>query len=360
MTYLNIHFDRLLHNLNFLKSKLSSKTKIIAVVKADAYGHGAIEISKVLEQNGITLIAVASGNEGKILRENGIKSNIIVFYPNVTEVSMMLNYSLEPAIYSKQILLCLIDELKTSSLNSFPLHLKFNTGLNRLGFNYNEIGWIKKTLDKTCLKIKSIYSHLSSSEEKKTSSLTNTQIKVFNKIKDQFKDINPKIKYHLLNSSGIFNYPHLQYDFIRTGISLYGYSNNKDWDKYLLPVADLTSKIIQIHNLKKGDSVGYNSSWIAKKKSRIAVIPLGHADGIGRYFGNSNACVWINNEKAKIVGNICMDMFMVDISKINCHEGDSVIVFDAKNSASKFSESAGTISYELLSSIGKRVNRKYL
>tara|TARA_B100000780_G_scaffold69942_1_gene46491 strand:+ start:77 stop:1132 length:1056 start_codon:yes stop_codon:yes gene_type:complete len=348
------------HNLNFLRSKISPKSELIGVIKANAYGHGDVKIAKHLEKLGLNKLAVASTNEGKKLRENGIKCDLIVFYPDTSELSDIIKFSLEPAIYSKRILTELINKLKKLELNNFPIHLNFNTGLNRLGFQKKEIDWIIENLSDSYVKIKSVYSHLSSSEEKRNNIFSNTQIKVFNQIKDVFSELDKKIKYHLLNSSGVYNYPECQYDWVRAGISLYGYSNNPEWDKTLIPVAELRTKIIQIHQLEKNQVVGYNNGWIAKKKTIIATIPIGHADGIGRYFGNSNAAVWIKNKKAKIIGNICMDMFMVDITNIDCSEGDGVIIFNKKHPANKFAELGGTISYELLSSIGSRIIRTYL
>ncbi len=359
MTTLNIYFDRLSHNLNFLRSKISPKSELIAVVKANAYGHGAIEIAKCLEGLGVRKLAVASAYEGKILRKNGIKCNIIVFYPYTSDLSKIIKFSLEPAIFSKRMWVDLTSELKKLELTNFPVHLKFNTGLYRIGFDAKEIGWIKEQLTNSSFKIKSVYSHLSSSEEKRKNNFTDSQIKKFETIKSLFLNIDNSIKFHLLNSSGIFNYPECNYDWVRAGISLYGYANNIEWDKNLLPVAELTTKILQIHKLEKNQLVGYNSGWIAKKKTTIAVIPLGHADGIGRCFGNSNAPCWIKNKKAEIIGNICMDMFMVDITNINCVEGDEVVIFNKKKPANTFAESGGSISYELLTSMGSRVIRNY-
>jgi len=360
LTTLNIYLDRLSHNLNFLRSKISPKSELIAVVKANAYGHGAIEIAKYLEDLGVSKLAVASAYEGKILRENGIKCKIIVFYPHPYDISEIIKFSLEPAIFSKRMWIDLTSELKKLKLNYFPVHLKFNTGLNRIGFEPKEIGWIKEKIANSSLKIESVYSHLSSSEEKRKNNFTDSQIKTFEKIKNLFLNIDTSIKFHLLNSSGIFNYPECNYDWVRTGISLYGYSNNIEWDKNLLPIAELTTKIIQIHKLKKNQVVGYNNGWIAKQKTTVATIPIGHADGVGRYFGNSNVPVWIKNKRAEIIGNICMDMFMVDITNINCSEGDEVVIFNKNNPANTFAELGGSISYELLSSIGNRIIRNYL
>ena len=360
MTTLNIYLDRIAYNLKFLKSKSSPLIKLIAVVKANAYGHGAVKIANYLNELGVDKFAVASSNEGIELREGGIKSDIIVFYPDPFDFTDIIKYNLEPAVYSKQMWENLSAILKNRKLNNFPIHLKFNSGLNRLGFNFEEISWIKNKLEGCSFKIESVYSHLSSSEEIRGNDFTNNQIAAFDKIKNIFIKINPNIKYHLLNSSGIQNYPEFKYDWVRAGISLYGYANNLEWDKKLLPVAELKTKIIQIHHLEKDQVVGYNNGWTAKGKTVIATIPIGHADGIGRYFGNSNAGVWIKNRKAPIVGNICMDIFMVDITNIDCSEGDEVIVFDKSYPANEFAESGGSISYELLSGIGNRIIRNYL
>ena len=360
MSILNIYLDRINHNLKFLKSLIPEKSELIAVVKSNAYGHGAVEIAEFLEKKNINRFAVASANEGKILREGGINSNIIVFYPDPSDLSQIIKYSLEPAIYSKQIWQNFTNELIKFNKSSFPVHIKFNTGLNRIGFNMNEIDWIIKNLVSSSFKINSVYSHLSSSEEEKNNPFTENQIELFEKIKIPFQNIDKNIKYHLLNSSGVFNYHDHNYDWFRVGISLYGYSNNKSWDNNLLPVAELNSKIIQIHKVKKDESVGYNSGWISKRTSLIATVAIGHADGIGRYFGNGKTYVTVNDKRVRIIGNICMDMLMLDVTEIDCKEGDKVILFDKINSATKFAESGDTISYELLSGLGQRVIRNYI
>ncbi len=350
--------DRLEQNVNFLKSISKDKKNLIGVVKANAYGHGIIEISKKLNSIGVSRLSVASVSEGKLLRENGINCNIMVFYPDLCELQDIINYSLEPSIYSKRILKAFI-ELLTKSKKEYLVHLKFNTGLNRLGFDSEDINWIINMISNTSIKILSVYSHLSASEDKKDNSYTNKQIKIFHEIKSIFHDLDSNIKFHLLNSSGIFNYPEYKFDWVRSGIALYGYSNNMDWDKRLLPVAELKSKIIQIHNIKKGEYVGYNNGWKADKKSKIGIVPLGHADGIGRYFKNKNVNILVKKQKAPIIGNICMDIFMIDISEIDCAEFDEVTIFDKGNPANIFAESAGTISYELLSSLSSRIKRVY-
>ena len=294
MTRLNIYLNRLEHNLNFIKSISENKDGLIAVVKANAYGHGILEISKKLVELGISRLSVASVSERKLLRENVVNCNIMVFYPDPYELNDLINYSLEPAIYLKEVFKTFTKLLLNKKNLGYSIHLKFNTGLNRLGFNYEEMNWIIKRIPKTPVKILSIYSHLAASENQKGNMVTKKQLEIFDKIQKKFYAFDSRIKYHLLNSSGIFNYPENQYDWVRSGISLYEYSNNPNWDRKLLPVAELVTKIIQIHNVKKGESVGYNNGWFAKKKSRIAIIPLGHADGIGRYFKNKDASVLVN------------------------------------------------------------------
>ena len=251
MTRLNIYLNRLEHNLNFIKSISENKDGLIAVVKANAYGHGILEISKKLVELRISRLSVASVSEGKLLRENGVNCNIMVFYPDPYELNDLINYSLEPAIYSKEVFKTFTKLLLNKKKLGYSIHLKFNTGLNRLGFNYEEMNWIIKRIPKTPVKILSIYSHLAASENQKGNMVTKKQLEIFDKIQKKFYAFDSRIKYHLLNSSGIFNYPENQYDWVRSGISLYGYSNNSKWDRKLLPVAELVTKIIQIHNVKK-------------------------------------------------------------------------------------------------------------
>jgi alanine racemase len=246
--------------------------------------------------------------------------------------------------------------------NNYPVHIKFNTGLNRLGFWESDADYIiSKLKDTKSIKVKSLFSHLAASEDIKEIDFTKQQIEKFDLTASEFES---KLGYrpwrHLCNTSGVINYPEAHFDMVRCGIGLYGFGNSEDEDKQLKPIATLKSVISQIHRIEKGESVGYNRAYQAKGFEKTATIPIGHADGIGRSYGNRNGYVVINDKKAPIIGNVCMDMIMVNITDIDCREGDEVIIFDGTTKASQLAESANTISYELITAISQRVKRKYL
>ena len=358
-TYLSIDLNALVHNFNFIKSRLSKNTKILAVIKAYAYGHEAVSIAKKLEQNGVDYFAVAYVNEGIALRNAGIVTPILVLHPQRNDLATCVQYRLEPSIYSFDMLELFVSGLKEKNLKDFPIHLKFNTGLNRLGFKFADIPVLLSQLkNQENAKVTSVFSHLVASEDLNEREFTLGQISQYKKIVEEIEKQLPYpfIK-HLANTSGTFNYPEAHFDMIRTGIGLYGYGNDEKWTKNLKNVAALHSVITQTHTLQKGESVGYNRGFIAQKEVKSATIPLGHADGIPRTWGKGKGFVWINGKKAPLLGNVCMDMIMVDVTDIACQEGDPVLVFDSQATVEELATRVGTISYELLTAISQRVPR---
>ncbi len=359
--YLTINLKNLEHNLNLLRSKLKKTTEVIPVIKADGYGSNAIVITKKLISLGIKRFAVASTKEGIELRNAGIKNPIMIFYPYIKNFKLLFENKLEPVLYSNTLINAAIKYLSDLKITNYPVHIKFNTGLNRIGLSINEFDLSNLTPKSKCFKILSIYSHLGASENPRPCKYTSNQISEFEKIKKITSEIvKPEIGFHILNTSGIFNYPEKQYDAIRSGIGLYGYANCKDWDFELKPVLTLKAPIIQILKIKKGESVGYNNAWASKRNTAIAILPVGHADGITRSFGNKKIKVDINGFKCPIIGNICMDIIMIDVTNSKCKEGDFVTIFGESNSASFISEQAGTISYELLTGLSQRILRKII
>lgn len=354
---LDIHLKNLDHNYTVLRNRIKPNTQLIAVVKANAYGGGTVALAKRLVALGADYLAVAYTEEGATLRENGIQCPILVFYPQYEHLKSIIAHKLEPALYSKRIWTAFEKILQDLQLQDYPVHIKYNTGLNRIGFSETECNWILGQLPNRFFKIQSVYSHLSASEDHRPSAVCDTQIEIFLRIKSRHESISKTTKFHLLNSSGIFNYPEYQMNAVRAGIALHGYANRKSWDAELLPVCTLKSTITQLHQVPKGASVGYNSGWIAPCDSVIATLPLGHADGIGRHFGHSKGFVRIANQTAPIVGNVCMDMLMVNVTGIPCSEGDSVLFFGASSNGNDLAEQGGTIVYELLTGIGARVPR---
>jgi len=361
-TVLEIDLDALEHNYEYLRSRLLPSTKFLAVVKAFAYGSDAIFIAKRLESLGVDYFAVAYVNEGIELRDAGIKTPILVLHPQPVNFGVLIDRCLEPSLYSTTILELFLKTASEKNQKNYPVHLKFNTGLNRLGFSKNDIDFLYKKLKSGIeLKVLSLFSHLAASEDIKEQDFTLAQIRSFEKICAEFDSRLPfKTFKHLLNTSGIINYPQAQFDMVRSGIGLHGYGNDNEIDKELQLVASLKTIISQIHKIEPNESVGYNRKFVSKNEQVIATLPIGHADGIGRQYGNGKTYVSINGKKALIIGNVCMDMIMVDITGIDCKEGDEVVLFGKVLSANEFAVSANTISYELLTGISKRVKRQII
>ncbi len=358
VTSLKIDLNAVVFNLNYFKSKLQKKTKILSVVKAFGYGSDAVIIAKYI-QNKVDYFAVAYTDEGITLRNAGIKTPIIVLHPQTANLEQLIQHQLEPNIYSFKILEAFLSRVKESNLDEYPIHLKFNTGLNRLGFLEEDISNIAaKLVGNSTVKIISIFSHLAASEDINEKDFSLQQISSFEKISVDFKRyFGFKPTLHMCNTSGIINYPQAHFDMVRLGIGLYGFANDKNETSKLKNVVSLYSCISQINSIKKGESIGYNRGQITENLMRIATIPIGHADGISRRLGNGKGFVMINNQKAMIVGNVCMDMMMVDITRIDCDEGNEVIIFDNQQTVEEFASKLNTISYELLTAISQRVNR---
>ena len=360
---LEINFKALQQNFEFIKSKTNTGTKILAVVKAFGYGSDAVEVAKFLQDElQVDYFAVAYIREGAYLRAAGITTPILVLHPQLVNLKHAIAYNLEPSLYNDRIFTAFAKEAAKQGKKDYPVHLKFNTGLNRLGFFHTDTDYILKKLKTLSqIKVASIFSHMVASEAIDEKSFTQNQIKTFNEIFETFeKALTYKPIKHMVNTSGVFNYPEAHFDMIRTGIGLYGFGNDPKFDKKLQPVASLKSVISQIHRIEKGESVGYNRAFIAKDYTTTATIPIGHADGISRQFGNGAGSVVINGKLAPIIGNVCMDMLMVDVTNIKCNEGDEVIIFGEGQSAEKLAAKINTISYELLTAVSQRVKRVFL
>jgi alanine racemase len=361
-TFLEINLGALAHNYTFFRSKLDPKTLLLAVVKAYAYGSESVAVAKKLEELGADYLAVAFAEEGERLKKGGVTLPIMVFHPQVSGLETILKHNLEPCLYSQNIFNAFEHCVKQSGKNYYPVHLKFNTGLNRLGFSPEEFPWLKeKLVNSAFLKPTSIYSHLAASDDPEEMEFTKNQITSFKRIIDSCSPWLPEgILKHLLNTSGILNFPEAQFDMVRTGIGLHGYTNSPKIDQLMQPVASLKTRISQIHRVSPGEWVGYNKGFIADKKMTVATIPIGHADGIGRQFGLGVGVFKVQGQSARTLGNICMDMTMIDITDINCHEGDQVLFFGSEFSAELQAANASTISYELLTGISQRVARQII
>jgi len=360
-TVLEIDLNALEHNYRFLRNRLNPETKFLGVVKAFAYGSDAVEIAKKLEHLGVEYLAVAYVKEGVALRDAGIQTPILVLHPQPANFKELIARCLEPSIYSPRILKAFLNACKKLNQKSYPVHIKFNTGLNRLGFWENDVDYIiNQVKDSNEIKIASIFSHLAASEDSNEIEFTKQQITTFEKTAKEFDEKLGYISFkHLLNTSGIINFPEAQYDMVRSGIGLYGFGNDKDIDTDLKPVATLKTVISQIHKIEPNESVGYNRAYTSDNYRVTATLPIGHADGIGRQYGNNKAFVSVHGTLAPIIGNVCMDMIMIDVTNIDCNEGDEVIVFGENPTADSFAATANTISYELITGISQRVKRVY-
>lgn len=358
-TLLEIDLNALDNNYKYITSKIKPGIKVLAVVKAFGYGSDSVVIAKELAELGVDYFAVAYANEGETLRNAKIETPILVLHPLPVNFEVILNRCLEPSIYSRKTLEEFIAFAEEKKQTNYPIHLKFNTGLNRLGFVESDLGFISETISKTKgVKVKSAFSHLAATEDLKEREFTLGQIDTFRKISEELiSKLGYKPLLHCANTSGIINYPSAHFDMVRTGIGLYGFGNDKEENKHLKPVGTLKTVISQIHKIEKGESVGYNRGFIAEQTTLSATLPIGHADGIPRSYGKGKGWVTINGEKAHILGNVCMDMIMVDVTNIDCEEGDEAIIFGPSATADELSAAINSISYELITAVSQRVKR---
>ncbi|WP_175622925.1 bifunctional UDP-N-acetylmuramoyl-tripeptide:D-alanyl-D-alanine ligase/alanine racemase [Chryseobacterium schmidteae] len=362
-TVLEINLNALLHNINYHKSLLKPATKMMAMVKANAYGLGSYEISEFLQHHHIDYLGVAFVDEGVELRKKGITVPIVVMNPEQHSYDTVIQYNLEPEIYSFRVLELFYEAIQKSGYDkNYPIHIKLETGMHRLGFKDFELDQLSQTLNKTSLKVQSIFSHLSSSDMPTEKEFTLRQLETFEK---NLSYLIEKLGYtpirHILNSSGITNYTNHQYDMVRIGIGMLGESPNSEIQKQLQSVVSFKTVISQISLVENGESVGYSRRFKPNQATKIATIPVGYADGIPRLIGNQIGNVGVNKTLAPIVGSICMDMMMINVDHIpNVKEGDTVTVFNAKPSLKEFAEYCKTITYEVLTSISPRVKRIYV
>jgi alanine racemase len=361
-TELEINLTALRENFQYFKSKIPSETQIVVMLKAFSYGAGAVELAKLLEKENIAAFAVAYVNEGIELRRTGIRKRILVLNHREDMIPLMIENTLEPEIYSLSILNAWESYLNTEQ-KSYPIHIKLDTGMHRLGMSSKEDqACIQILAESSYLKLESVFSHLSDSSSAKNRDFTLDQINKFTERSEVFlKSVNPKAKRHILNSNGILQYPEASLDWVRLGIGLFGLEL-VDVEKHAVKnVLTLKSNISQIKTVAKGESVGYNRNFIAEEETTIAIISLGYADGLFRSFGNGVGKVYVQGKPCTIIGDVCMDMIMIDISHLsNVIEGEEVIIFDGKyQKVEDFARQANTIAYEILCAISERVQRTY-
>jgi alanine racemase len=352
--------NNLVDNLNYFRKLLHPKTKIMAMVKAFSYGLGTYDVAKLFEDHGVQYLGVANTYEGIELRKAGIKMPIMVMKPEVESFDLVQEYDLTPALFSLFSIQKLMDTLDNSK--PIVISLKIDTGMHRLGFDEKEIPELIQLLKQhPFLKIESIFSHLAASDDLVHNDFTLGQLKKYEEMSASIAaHFNYPIEQHVLNSNGIINYNAFQFDMVRLGIGLYGVCSEPMVQQELKSVSTLKSKIAQIKHLKKGETIGYGRVGVAQEALKIATIPVGYADGLSRKLSNANWEMMVNNKKAPIIGNVCMDMVMLDVTGINCQEGDDAFIFSAQNTISEMAKRIGTIPYEILTSYSPRVKRIFL
>lgn len=361
-TVLEVNLDNIIHNFNFFKSAVKPSTGIVAMVKASGYGAGSLELAKTLQSQGAAYLAVAAVDEGVELREAGITMPIMVLNPRVANYASLFHYNLEPEIYSFEILNKIIREGTKLGVTDFPVHIKLDTGMHRLGFLEKDMPeLVAQFKAQNVVRPESVFSHLAAADDPQMDAYTMEQFDYFNRSTEILqRGFEHHIKRHILNSTGITRFPEYQYDLVRLGICLYGVKTMNDGSQDLIkPVSALYTTVISIKDWNAGTTIGYNRKGLLKRKSRIATIPVGYADGIDRHLGNGNMHVFVNGSRCASVGNICMDIMMIDVTDASCEVGDTVEVFGPNVPVTELSDSLGTIPYEILTSIGTRVKRVY-
>lgn len=361
-TVLEVNLDSLTHNLNFYRSKIKSPTKLMVMVKAHAYGSGSSEIAALLQYHRVDYLGVAYTDEGVHLRQNGITLPIMVLNPQPESYSYLTEYQLEPEVYSLEMLAEFEDFLNFTNLKSPVLiHLKLDTGMHRLGFIEADIETlISRIQANPKLKIASIFSHLAGADEQEHNAFSNRQITVFKQLATKIQSaFNYPISRHICNSAGIIRFPEAHFEMVRLGIGLYGIEATQEEQKALQVVATLKTTISQKKYLKKGETVGYSRRGVLEKDATIATIAIGYADGFDRGFSRGVGEVFVHNQRCKTIGNVCMDMTMIDVTDVPCEIGDEVIIFGTQPTISELATKIETIPYEILTGVSERVKRVF-
>jgi alanine racemase len=365
-TILEVSLGAVVNNLNYYRSLLSPDTKLVCMVKADAYGAGAIEISKTLQEHHVDYLAVAVADEGVALRRAGITTNIMVMNPEMTAFKTMFDYDLEPEVYSFRLLDALIHAARKEGITGWPVHIKLDTGMHRLGFNMNEMDTlIDRLREQQAVIPRSVFSHFVGSDSPDFDKFSAMQFQWFDKASQKLQSaFSHKILRHIDNSAGIVHFPERQLDMCRLGIGLYGVNPLSEELRATLHsslkcVSTLKTTILQLRHIPAGDSVGYSRRTVMEHDSVIAAIPIGYADGLNRHLGNRCGYCLVNGQRAPYVGNICMDVAMIDVTDIDCHEGDTVEIFGTSLPVTAISNLLDTIPYELLTAVSNRVKRVY-
>lgn len=359
-TVLEVNLNAVVDNLNWYRSFLKPETKLVCMIKADAYGAGAVEIAKTLQEHRVDYLAVAVADEGATLRRNGITGNIMIMNPEMSSFKTLFDYDLEPEVYSFRLLDALIKAAEKEGITGYPVHIKLDTGMHRLGFNprtdIDQI--IEKLHHQNALIPRSVFSHFVGSDSNDFDSFSARQFALFNEGSKKLQAaFSHRILRHMDNSAGIEHFPERQLDMCRLGLGLYGINPRNN--AIMNNVSTLKTTILQLRNVPAGETVGYSRRGIIEKDSVIGAIPIGYADGLNRRLGNRNCYCLINGKRAYYIGNICMDVALIDVTGIDCEEGDSVEIFGDHLPVTVLSDAMGTIPYEVLTTVSNRVKRVY-
>ena len=360
-TILEVDLNAIIANLNYYRSMLHPGVRMICMVKADAYGAGSVEVARLLQDNGVDYMAVAVADEGVQLRQAGISTGIMIMNPEMTSFRTLFRYSLEPEVYSFRLLDALIRAAEREGIKGFPVHIKLDTGMHRLGFDpvADMPRLMERLKGQSAVLPRSVFSHFVGSDSDQFDDFSARQFQLFSQGAETLQAAYPHhtILRHICNSAGIEHFPERQMDMVRLGLGLYGINSRNN--QIINNVSTLKTTILQIHDVPREDTVGYSRKGRLSRDSRIAVLPIGYADGLDRHLGNGHAYCLVNGQHASYVGNICMDVCMIDVTDIPCHEGDSAIIFGRDLPVTVLSDTTGTIPYEILTSVSNRVKRVY-
>ena len=359
-TILEVNLNAVVNNLNYYRSFLKPETKMVCMIKADAYGAGAIEIAKTLQDHRVDYLAVAVADEGVTLRKAGITANIMIMNPEMTAFKTMFDYDLEPEVYSFRLLDALIRAARKEGITGWPVHIKLDTGMHRLGFDpINDMDeLIDRLKHQNAIIPRSVFSHFVGSDSDGFDEFSARQFALFDEGSKKLQAaFTHKILRHMDNSAGIEHFPERQMDMCRLGLGLYGVDPRDN--RILNTVSTLKTTILQMRHVPAGDTVGYSRKGKIDHDSVIAAIPIGYADGLNRHLGNRRCYCLVNGQKAEYVGNICMDVAMIDVTGIDCHEGDMVEIFGEHLPVTTLSDIIDTIPYEVLTGVSNRVKRVY-
>ena len=360
-TILEVDLKAIVSNLNYYRSLMKPGVRVVCMVKADAYGAGSVEVSRTLQDQGVDYLAVAVADEGVELRQAGISTGIMIMNPEMTSFRTLFRYSLEPEVYSFRLLDALIRAAEREGVKGFPVHIKLDTGMHRLGFDPDQDmpRLVERLKNQSAVLPRSVFSHFVGSDSDQFDSFSAIQYERFLRGADALQKAFPDhtILRHICNSAGIEHFPERQMDMVRLGLGLYGINARNN--QMIFNVSTLKTTILQIHEVPATETVGYSRKGKLKRDSRIAVLPIGYADGLNRHLGNGRAYCLVNGQHAPYVGNICMDVCMIDVTDIDCQEGDSAVIFGRELPVTTLSDIIDTIPYEILTSVSNRVKRVY-